>query len=502
LKASNQQKGADYWTKRISEQEMPALCSTVRDLEKLAKDDVSSLALLGRSVMHDNALTSRILRVANSAIYNKGINQVSTVSRAAVVLGFDTIRNICLTAKLLTSLLENKHLSEGVYIRLLKLMAQSFQSAMLARMMMNDRGESLREEVFIASLLYRIGESAFWSMGGETTETLDRKLAAIDDKVERSFVIRAELGTSFVQLTQGIASSWGLGEVLQKSLAQPDDRMPEIRCIFLADKLSEILSKSNVNQVELQKRIKQIAEMLDISPKEMTQRIVSCSEATHKLAAAYGAKVLIPYIANSSKILIHKSAVLDLSPQDATADEPELDVVLEIRRVDQSYQLNKLRQLTQYAVDKTDFNQIMRTTLEGILTGVGVDRCGVLLLSPSRKLLQPRIMMGDGVDMLRQAFVIDLDDRKSVFSQCIEQKRSIWVNAPSSQDCKVQIDYALVEKFSIFGFLIAPLAIGNKVLGLFYADRHCTARHFESQDNDSFTHFCQLANVCFAVSMS
>ncbi|MBB1440783.1 histidine kinase, partial [Shewanella sp. SG41-4] len=59
-----QQKGADYWTKRISDQEMPALCSTVRDLEKLAKDDVSSLSLLGRSVMHDNALTSRILRVA------------------------------------------------------------------------------------------------------------------------------------------------------------------------------------------------------------------------------------------------------------------------------------------------------------------------------------------------------------------------------------------------------------------------------------------------------
>lgn len=69
-------KGAEYWTKRISEQEMPALSSTVKTLEKLAKDDVSSLAILGRSVMHDNALTSRILKVANSAIYNKGISQI------------------------------------------------------------------------------------------------------------------------------------------------------------------------------------------------------------------------------------------------------------------------------------------------------------------------------------------------------------------------------------------------------------------------------------------
>ncbi|GGQ13803.1 HDOD domain-containing protein [Shewanella litoralis] len=487
MKPTIQPKGADYWTKRISDQEMPALCSTVRDLEKLAKDDVSSLALLGRSVMHDNALTSRILRVANSAIYNKGINQVSTVSRAAVVLGFDTIRNICITAKLLTSLLENKHLSEGVYQRLLKLMAQSFQAAMLARMMMSDRGESLREEVFIASLLYRIGESAFWSMGGDITDNLDRKLALIDNKIDQNSAIRAELGTSFIQLTQGIARSWGLGDVLLKSLAQPDERMPEIRCIFLADKLAEILSKNTSDPKELQKRLTQAAEMLDVSIEEMTKKVIHCNEMTHKLAIEYGANAIVSYLPEPSRV--------------AASIETPVAVAI-VRQADQGYQLSKLRQLTQYAVVKTDFNQIMQTALEGILTGVGVDRCGVLLLSPSRKLLQPRVMLGDDAEMLKHGFVIELNDSQSVFSQCIEQKRSIWVNAPSSQDCIVQVDDALVEKLSSFGFLIAPLAIGNKVLGLFYADRHGTARHFEPQDNDSFTHFCQLANVCFAVSMS
>ena len=351
-----QQKGADYWTKRISDQEMPALCSTVRDLEKLAKDDVSSLSLLGRSVMHDNALTSRILRVANSATYNKGINPVSTVSRAAVVLGFDTIRNICITAKLLTSLLENKHLSESVYQRLLKLMAQSFQAAMLARMMMSDRGESLREEVFIASLLYRIGESAFWSMGGELTEQLDNKLLAIDNKIEQNSLIRAELGTSFTQLTQSIARSWGLGEVLIKSLAQPDERMPEIRCIFLADKLSEIVSQPKVNAEELHKRLSQAAEMLDISVDEFTEKFIDCSEITHKLAIEYGAKAIVSYLPNTADVLEHVDAPIELT---------------EIRQTNQGYQLSKLRQLTHYAVVKTDFNQIMQTTLEGKKECVG-----------------------------------------------------------------------------------------------------------------------------------
>ncbi|MGX9460536.1 HDOD domain-containing protein [Shewanella sp. A14] len=487
MKPITQQKGADYWTKRISDEEMPALCSTVRDLEKLAKDDVSSLALLGRSVMHDNALTSRILRVANSAIYNKGINPVSTVSRAAVVLGFDTIRNICITAKLLANLLESHHLTESVYKRLLKLMAQSFQAAMLARMMMNDRDDSLREEVFIASLLYRIGESAFWSMGGEITELLDRKLLATDDQTEQSSLIRSELGTSFPQLTQSIARSWGLGEVLIKSLAQPNERMPEIRCIFLADKLSEVVSQPVIDTEELHKRLSQAANMLDISVAEFTEKFIDCSNVTHKLAIEYGAKAIVSYLPHTEDVLAHADAVV----------EPVL-----IRQSNQGYQLTKLRQLTHYAVVKTDFNQIIHTALEGMLTGVGLDRCGVLLLSPSRKLLQPRVMIGDDIDLLKQAFVIELDNPQSVFTQCVQQKKSIWVNAPTEAECKVQINDALVERFSSNGFLLAPLAVGAKVLGVFYADRHGSVRTFEQEDFDSFTHFSELANVCFGTSMT
>lgn len=86
---------------------MPALSSTTLITENLSNDDTVSLAKVGQSVLHDYALTSSILKVANSAAY-MGRNQVTTVSRAAVVLGYTTIRNICITAKLLTSLLKKK----------------------------------------------------------------------------------------------------------------------------------------------------------------------------------------------------------------------------------------------------------------------------------------------------------------------------------------------------------------------------------------------------------
>ncbi|MCL1141768.1 HDOD domain-containing protein [Shewanella gaetbuli] len=479
-------KGADYWTKRISDQEMPALCSTVRDLEKLAKDDVSSLSLLGRSVMHDNALTSRILRVANSAIYNKGISHVSTVSRAAVVLGFDTIRNICLTARLLSSLLDNRNLSDSVFQRLLRLMGQSFHAAMIARMMVNDRDESLREEVFIATLLYRIGESAFWSTGGEFVDALDQKLLQTPEQKDQLAVIRAELGASFNQLNQGIARSWGLGELLQNALNNPDERMPEIRCIFLADKISESISQPDKDPAGFQKRLQQAADLLGISVEELNLRLVHCNKVTHKLAVDYGAKEMLEYIPNTEKIF-------------QQLDSPEEETVC--RLPDETVQLAKLRELTGFAINKTDFNQIMQTALEGIFNGVGVDRCGVLLLSPNRKSLQPRVVFGDDAQTMKSNFVIELTDSKSVFSTCIQQKQPQWKAQTGTAQLVPQMGGDSAEHLPKEGFLIAPLMVESKVLGVFYADRHASARRFQQTDFDAFTHFSQLANVCFNLSM-
>ncbi|QFU23572.1 HDOD domain-containing protein [Shewanella eurypsychrophilus] len=479
-------KGVDYWTKRISDQEMPALCSTVKTLEKLAKDDVSSLGLLGKSVMHDNALTSRILRVANSATYSKGHSQVTTVSRATVVLGFDTIRNICITAKLLSSLLESEGLSESVYQRLIKLMARAFQAAMLAKMMLRDHDEELQEEVFIASLLYHLGESAFWSTGCDEAVALDDSMAQCGDSKEEKAIIREMLGTSFNKLSLGIARSWGLGDVLLKSLSNPNERTPEIRSIYLANEISEILARKNPAPDELQHRLKQAADMLGIEVDELKARMVRCSNATKKLAEAYGAKVLVDHLPDPQHL-----------KRDLTA---EINVPV-VRMPDMTKQLKKLRELTNCAISKADFNQVITITLEGILDGVGVDRCGVLLLSPNRKRLQPRIALGEGAEKMKSEFIITLDQPQCLFCDSIELKQSMFVDDPASAKWRLYMDVDLKSKTSATGFMIAPLIIDTKVIGMFYADRASSKRKLSLSEFDNFTHFTQLANVCLGASM-
>ncbi|ACA85817.1 HDOD domain-containing protein [Shewanella woodyi] len=492
MKSTNQtlshpkSKGIDYWTKRISDQEMPALCSTVKTLEKLEKDDVSSLSILGKSVIHDNALTSRILRVANSATYSKGNSQITTVSRATVMLGFDNIRSICITAKLLSSLLESDGLTPNVYQRLLKLMARAFQAAMLAKMMLREHEEELQEEVFIASLLYHLGESAFWSTGSEEAIALDTSISQCCDAKEEKTVIRENLGTSFNMLSQGIARAWGLGEVLQKALSSPDARTPEIRSIFLANEICEILSQSTPSPSELQHRLQQTATMLDIEVDELKGRMIRCSKATKKLAEAYGAKVLLEYLPNP------KLLTKDLEVE---KDKPALRVP------NMAEQLKKLRALTDCAVTKADFNQVITITLEGILLGVGVDRCGVLLLSPNRKQLQPRIVLGDGAEQMKNEFIISLEQKKCLFSESIELKQSMFVDEPDSAKWRLYMDDDLKSKVSSKGFMLAPLIVEKKVIGMIYADRASSARSLGQPEFDNFTHFSNLANLCLTAAL-
>ncbi|NQY51086.1 MAG: HDOD domain-containing protein, partial [Colwellia sp.] len=156
----------EQWIDLIANSELPAITSTAKMLDKFSNDDKSSLPKLSEAILHDQGLSTCLLKVANNT-QHFSINKVTTVSRATVVLGIQTVKNICLTAKLVSSLLATKTLDINVYEKLTQLMANSFYAGMLAKRMVPNYSEDVQEEVYLAAMLYRIGESAFWSAGGD-----------------------------------------------------------------------------------------------------------------------------------------------------------------------------------------------------------------------------------------------------------------------------------------------------------------------------------------------
>ena len=476
-------RGTEAWVEQISVRELPALCATVRMLEKLSKDDTASLAQLGQSVLHDQGLTSRLLRVVNSISYNRGRQPVTTVSRAAVILGFNALKHICITAKLLDSMLKSRDISKPVYERLVRLMARSFHAGMLARMMLEEYDEDTREEIYIATLLHHLGEIAFWSMGGPITEQVDECLRA-GDEAQAAQIIREQLGTGFDEIGCGLAHSWNMGEVLVRSLSDPQRRTPEMQVIGLADELSASLQAPQAAGAKLPRQLQELGKQMNLALPALKHRLKQCAEETVRLAISYGASSLTPYL--------DTQAAQGQGVSEYFAPYPEPD---------ESLQLKVLRELTFLAAEKADINLLIHTAMEGIYRGIGLDRVVVLMLTQDKQKLMPRFVSSQNPEQLKARFVVPLFGPPQVFNHVYQTREAIWVEGERDPKWQDKLTVQLRPLLGPGGFFLAPIVLDNHCLGMIYADRADSGRALQREEFFSFTHFVQQTGLCLSVIM-
>ncbi len=95
-------------TRRIVQRiaDLPALPIVVPRVLQLVEDQRASAGDLARVIGSDQALATRILRLANSAFYGFR-REIVTINHAVVLLGFDTVKSIVLAATVCQTLNEN-----------------------------------------------------------------------------------------------------------------------------------------------------------------------------------------------------------------------------------------------------------------------------------------------------------------------------------------------------------------------------------------------------------
>jgi putative nucleotidyltransferase with HDIG domain len=79
-----------------SGKQLPTLPILVMQVQKAVNNEMSGLRDIGLIIERDPALTSRVLRVANSALYTRG-DAVTTIGAAVARLGMAQVRSLCLT---------------------------------------------------------------------------------------------------------------------------------------------------------------------------------------------------------------------------------------------------------------------------------------------------------------------------------------------------------------------------------------------------------------------
>ncbi|MFZ0427871.1 MAG: HDOD domain-containing protein [Acidobacteriota bacterium] len=138
-------------------EEIPALPAVVPKLLGILQDDEASVAEIAAVIAYDPSLTSKILRVANSAYYGFS-GQVSELRKAVMLIGLRMVKSLALSIPIVHRLpmgRSNERFSQtGLWIHSL---AVGTLAQWLAQQLRQPRAETL----FVAGTLHDIGKIVF-----------------------------------------------------------------------------------------------------------------------------------------------------------------------------------------------------------------------------------------------------------------------------------------------------------------------------------------------------
>lgn len=136
----------------IRTEDLPPFPDLVWKVIDLASDPCTGARDMERVIEKDQSLTARVLRLANSAYFQRS-REVKTVRAAAALLGNSQIRSLVLTAAL-KPMMSGSPLSRVLW-------EHSLAVALASRLLAGSLGEADPEEAFVAGLLHDVGKSLF-----------------------------------------------------------------------------------------------------------------------------------------------------------------------------------------------------------------------------------------------------------------------------------------------------------------------------------------------------
>ncbi len=219
--------------------DLPTLPAIVMEiLNTLDNEDIDT-AELAHKVTQDLALTAKTLRYANSPFYSTLI-KVTTIQQAISLMGFDTVRQLVLSAALSGCFPENncKGFDHKAFWRHSN--AVAFTSKLIARRM------NFNEDVaFTAGLLHDIGLLALVSLyPRQFEEVLSYRKEHLATQYEAEKKI---LGVDHASVGEALAEEWHFSDVMRHTIAahhQPDQPgrgfLPSI--VHIADGIAHMLS--------------------------------------------------------------------------------------------------------------------------------------------------------------------------------------------------------------------------------------------------------------------
>ncbi len=202
----------DFLLRRLEKRpEFPACSTSIGEINRLTDEQSNTdfkklAALIGR----DYTLTNRILKIANSVIFDRSNQGVKTISVAISRLGLKLVRMIC------NGLLLFKQ-TDNSSSELKDILVASFVAGLIAQGLLLNRKRHIAEEAFICALFHRLGVHLLVFYLPDEYEDIRALIVKGRSKQNAERVV---LSTSCATLGIAVAEKWHFPETIKKCMLE------------------------------------------------------------------------------------------------------------------------------------------------------------------------------------------------------------------------------------------------------------------------------------------
>jgi eukaryotic-like serine/threonine-protein kinase len=487
VEAETGQGTLDFLLRRMRyKSDFPALSSTMSAVNRTAASQTERVAQLSSCILKDFALTNKLLRLVNSAHFQQ-FGNISTVSRAVVILGFDNVRNVAIT------LLLFEHLQNKAQAAQLKdeIMATYF-SALVARELTAKAGVKDPEEAFICAMFHKLGRLLTAFYFHEEYQEIQKRCEAGREEEQASAQV---LGISFEELGLGVARAWHFPERLTNTLRRAGDeraRKPqneEQRLRVLSELASGITSavrapETGQTRSRLGALAAQFGDSLGIPENALTAAARNAAatladdpgllnfkpaqSALYQALQEWGKPASEPQAAAASSApdalehLVSEATLQDVVPGNGhAAAAPNAQAILTAG----------IQDITNTLVGTYELNDLLRIILETMYRGMGFTRVLLCIRDPAQNALRGRFGFGLDVDqIIKRGFSIPLAPARNAFYAAISQGADVYIEDVDGDKIKEHIPDWYRKLVPARSLALFPILINKKPVGLFYAD--------------------------------
>lgn len=227
---------------------LPSLPTVASKLVSLTSKEETMLSDVADLISQDIAMSSKILKVANSAFYSFP-QQIGSIQQAVSMLGTNAVQSLVLSFSFLSI---NKVSAESRF-DFDKFLQRSLTSASVSKLIMGKLSELDTEEIFVAGLLQNLGELILaCTLPEQYNQVLD---SVQSDGIEQCAAERAVFGKDHCYIGYEVANQWNFPSAIvlpifhhhdPKSYSNRDEKIQKyIEVLYLANIFLSILDSDD-----------------------------------------------------------------------------------------------------------------------------------------------------------------------------------------------------------------------------------------------------------------